>query len=222
MNVIAVSQMNVIIQLNVFEAIMDLLLVNPVFLLGIVFIGIALIILFRKNGTIPKFRTSIASFVMYYYLCIMLSHVVGIPTLYEYIRLTRLGESFFNPNISLVPFCDGFSLSFILNIFLFIPLGFLCPLISKTFERAKNTFFIGLGLSLFIEIAQLFTLYRATDINDLLTNVIGTLIGYLFFRLVEELRLVKLYSNPECKEKDYTVYMPIVIIMIACILGFFS
>ncbi len=113
-------------------------------------------------------------------------------------------------------------MSFILNIFLFIPLGFLCPLISKTFERARNTLFIGFGLSLFIEMIQLFTLYRATDIDDLLTNVTGTMLGYLCFRLIAKLRIVILHSNDRTEERDYTVYIPIVIMIVTVVLGFFS
>ncbi|MRT18404.1 VanZ family protein, partial [Vitellibacter sp. q18] len=109
-----------------------------------------------------------------------------------------------NPNINLIPFSDGFSLSFILNILLFVPLGFLCPLISKTFERLRNTFLIGFGLSLFIETIQLFTLHRATDIDDLLTNVIGTIIGYFCFKLIAKLRIVKLHSDDDSMEQDYT------------------
>ena len=93
---------------------------------------------------------------------------------------------------------------------------------SKTFERARNTFFIGFGFSLFIEIVQLFTLYRATDIDDLLTNVIGTMIGYLCFRLIAKLRIVKLHSNDRTAERDYTVYIPIVIMIVTVVLGFFS
>ena len=87
-----------------------------------------LIIIFKKNKTISKIRISILFLVFYYYLCVMLTNIVGIPTLSEYIRLSRLGEAFFNPNINLIPFSDGFSLSFILNIFLFVPLGFYAPL----------------------------------------------------------------------------------------------
>lgn len=222
MDVVSSSQSSVEIQIGLFDTIIDLLLIKPIFLLGIIFIGILLVVIFRKDSSIPKVRTSILSLVMYYYLCVMLTHIIGIPTLSEYERLSRLGEAFFNPNINLIPFSDGFSLSFILNIFLFIPLGFLCPLICKTFERARNTLFIGFGLSLFIEIIQLFTLYRATDIDDILTNVIGTMVGYLCFRLIAKLRIVKLHSNNRIEERDYTVYILIVIMIVTVVLGFFS
>lgn len=222
MDVVSSSQSSTEIQIGLFESIIDLLLIEPFLLLGIVLIGILLIVIFRKGSSIPKVKTSILSLAFYYYLCIMLTHIVGIPTLSEFIRLSRLGEAFFNPNINVIPLSAGMGLGFILNIFLFIPLGFLCPLMSKTLERAGNTFFIGLGLSLFIEIVQLFTLYRATDIDDLITNVIGAMIGYLCFRLIAKLRIVKLHSSLKAVERDYTVYIPIAIIIVAFILSFFS
>lgn len=222
METVTNNRSGVEIQLSLFEAIKDLLLINPIFLLGIILIGIFLVVIFKKNSDIPKVKTSILSLAMYYYLCLTLSHIVGIPTFSEYIRLSQLGETFFNPNINLIPFSDGFSLSFILNIFLFIPFGFLCPLISKSYERIRNTFLIGMGLSFFIEIVQLFTLYRATDINDLLTNGIGTILGYLCFRLITRFRIVKRSSKGNSIKKDYTVYIPFIIILVTFVLGFFS
>lgn len=222
MNSVSTTQSDGSLQLGLFDAIKDLLFVNPVFLLGIFVICIMLIIIFKKNRTISKARISILSLVFYYYLCVMLTKIVGIPTLKEYLRLSRLGESFFNPNINLIPFSDGFSLGFILNIFLFIPLGFLCPLISKNYQHIKNTFFIGLGLSLSIEIVQLFTLYRATDIDDLLTNIAGTLIGYLCFKFIQKLTATKFPSKNEVAESYYMQYIPVIIIVTTFILGFFS
>lgn len=222
MNSVSTTQSNSSVQLGLFDAIKDLLFVNPVSLLGIIVICVMLIIIFKKNRTISKARISILSLVFYYYLCVMLTKIVGIPTLKEYIRLSRLGESFFNPNINLIPFSDGFSLGFILNIFLFIPLGFLCPLMSKYYQHIKNTLFIGLGLSLSIEIVQLFTPYRATDIDDLITNVVGTLIGYLCFKLIQKLAATTFPSKTDITEPHYMRYIPIIIIAINFILGFFS
>ena len=222
LNSVSSNQSDVSIQQGLFDAIKDLLVVNPIFLLGIIVICVMLIIIFKKNKTISKIRISILFLVFYYYLCVMLTNIVGIPTLSEYIRLSRLGEAFFNPNINLIPFSDGFSLSFILNIFLFVPLGFLCPLISKIYQSIKNTLLIGCGLSFTIEIVQLFTLYRATDINDLITNIVGTLIGYFCFRFTHKLVITKSHSISDYKEPYYMRYMPIVIIVTTFILGFFS
>ena len=220
MNSIPDTQTNV--QLGLFDAIKDLLFVDPVFFLGILVIGVILILIFRRSRTIPKIRTSLLLLVFYYYLCVMLTKIVGIPTFKEYIRLSGLGEAFFHPNINLIPFHDGFSLGFLLNILLFVPLGFLCPLISKHYRSIKNTFFIGLGLSVAIEVVQLFTLYRATDIDDLITNVVGTLIGYFCFRLAHKLVINKSHSVNNFREPHFMRYVPGVIIITTFILGFFS
>ena len=109
MNSVSSNQSVVSSQQGLFDAIKDLLFVNPIFLFGIIVICVMVIIIFKKNRTIPKTRISILLLVFYYYLCVMLTNIVGIPTLSEYIRLSRLGEAFFNPNINLIPFSDGFS-----------------------------------------------------------------------------------------------------------------
>ena len=210
------------IQISLFDAIIDMLLPKPIFLFGVVIIGALLVMLFKKSNGIPKVKTSLASLIMYYYLCLLLINIVGIPTLSEFIRLSQLGETFFNPTVNLLPFSDGLSLSFILNIFLFMPLGFLCPIISRTYERARNIILLGFGLSLFVEITQLFTLYRVTDINDLLTNVVGTIIGYYCFKLIAKFKIVKLYGNQQSAAKDFSAYLPVVIVAVAFVLGFFS
>lgn len=218
----SINQSVEVIQLGLMESIKALLFIEPIFLLGIILIGIYLFWIFMKDKTIPKCKTCIVSFIMYYYLCVMLVNIVGIPTLAEYKRLLQVGETFFNPNVNTIPFSDGLNLSFILNVFLFIPLGFLCPLISKCYNRARNIFLIGLGLSFFIEIIQLFTLYRVTDINDLITNVLGTILGYFCFKLISKLQIAQHYSEDTHIKRDYTVYIPIVIMVITFLLGFFS
>ena len=227
MNSVSNTQSDVSVQLGLFDAIKDLLFVHPVFLLGFIVICGMLILIFKKNEKnrrIPKIRIWIVSVLLYYYLCVMLTNIVGIPTLSEYTRLTELGESFFNPNINLIPFSEGFSLGFILNIFLFIPLGFLCPFISKRYQSVKNIFLLGCGLSFTIEMVQLFTLCRATDIDDLIANVAGALVGYGCFRVIHKLVMAKSRSGSmrNFEEPHFMRYVPIVIIIISFILGFFS
>ena len=221
MNTVLSTQSGASVQLELFDAIKDLLVINPTSLLGLLVICVMLVMIFKKNKTIPKIRTTILLVVFYYYLCVMLTKIVGIPTLSEYIRLLELGESFFNPNINIIPFSDGFSLGFIFNIFLFIPLGFLCPFISKSYKSIKSIFVIGCGLSFTIEITQLFTLWRATDIDDLIANTVGALVGYFCFKIINKLiartRLINDFEEP-----PYMKYVPVVIIIITFILGFFS
>ncbi len=221
MNSVSGNPSEVSMQLGLLDAVKDLLSVNPIFVIGAIGICVMLILIFRKNRAVPKGRIAMASLVLYYYLCVMLTNIVGIPTLGEYRRLTGLGETFFHPNINLIPFADGFSLSFVLNVFLFLPLGFLCPVISERYQRIKNIFFTGLGLSLTIEIVQLFTLYRATDIDDLITNTVGALVGYGCFKLIHRMA-AKPHPVREFQEPRVLRDLPVAIIAMTFVLGFFS
>ena len=65
-----------------------------------------------------------------------------------------------------------------LNVLLFVPFGFFLPVLWKEFRNAKKVFIAGFAMTSFIEIAQIFT-GRTTDINDIITNIAVTLIGYL-------------------------------------------
>ena len=96
--------------------------------------------------------------------------VVGLPNI-TYVR--------FEANINLVPFldlCNDLSAAF-LNVILFLPLGLLSVLLWKPFRSFRYNLILCFCLSLSIEIFQLFT-FRATDVNDLITNTLGGLIGW--------------------------------------------
>ncbi len=72
----------------------------------------------------------------------------------------------------------------ILNIIAFLPLGFLLPIFCGKFRSFCSALTLGLACSLFLELAQMFT-YRLSDINDLITNTLGAVLGY---RLAEPIR----------------------------------
>ena len=69
----------------------------------------------------------------------------------------------------------------VLNVVLFVPAGIFLPLLWKEFQRLRNTAVFGLVLSLGIEILQLFT-FRLTDVDDLIMNTAGSMLGYLIAR----------------------------------------
>ena len=48
-----------------------------------------------------------------------------------------------------------------------------------------KTVFVGLLTSLTIELLQIFT-FRATDVNDLMTNTLGAFIGYFFGLMIRK------------------------------------
>ncbi len=119
--------------------------------------------------------------------------ITGIP------RINNLTIDF---SVNIIPIIDMFSglKATVLNIILFIPLGFLLPMIWSAFRSAKKTIFFGLGLSAAIEISQIFT-YRSTDIDDLITNTIGTLLGYLIARTINDKSSKKLFLDDERQSK---------------------
>ena len=73
------------------------------------------------------------------------------------------------------------------NVVLFVPLGFLLPLLSTRYRRFALTAAVGLAVSLGIELVQfalLLTLIarRSVDVDDVILNVTGACLGYLVWR----------------------------------------
>lgn len=79
------------------------------------------------------------------------------------------------------------------NIAMFIPFGFLLPLLSERARRFKRSALIVLAAAVGVELAQLLIglclgyLYRCVDVNDVILNFIGGLLGYLAFLGVSRL-----------------------------------
>ncbi|MBM6829100.1 VanZ family protein [Anaerotignum lactatifermentans] len=73
---------------------------------------------------------------------------------------------------------------YVLNIILFLPLGFLAPLLWASWRQERKVMLLGFGVSALIEILQMFC-GRTTDVDDLLMNTMGAVLGYLFFCWVQ-------------------------------------
>ncbi len=102
----------------------------------------------------------------------------------------------FKPNINLIPFdfgyCDPRGLELCIreiyqNILLTIPFGFGVNFIARI--KPKNIFWLALVVGFTFEFVQLVislllrSPFRAVDINDLILNAIGVLLGYGIFRI---------------------------------------
>ena len=70
----------------------------------------------------------------------------------------------------------------LLNIILFMPLGFLLPYIWPKLNAWK-TILIGFGCSLCVETTQYLAHWGCLDVDDLFNNTLGTCIGYLCWAL---------------------------------------
>lgn len=67
------------------------------------------------------------------------------------------------------------------NILLFIPFGFISPCAFKVFRKPHFCLFAGFFSSLSIELLQLLTRRGFFQIDDIITNTLGMMIGYILF-----------------------------------------
>ena len=73
------------------------------------------------------------------------------------------------------------------NILLFIPLGFLLPLLVKRFRNIFLIVLVGFLLSVFYECTQLLTGIGIFDVDDMLLNTFGTLVGAVIFHILKKI-----------------------------------
>ncbi len=73
------------------------------------------------------------------------------------------------------------------NTTMFIPLGIVWPSVYKGLNTHKKVISAGIGVSLCIEILQLPFYDRVSDIDDLLLNSFGFIIGYLLYLLAKQI-----------------------------------
>ena len=69
------------------------------------------------------------------------------------------------------------------NVCVFIPFGIFLP---KLFKRCRNMLLVtllSLELSLVVEVIQLMTRVGSFDVDDLLLNTIGGMLGYLIYKI---------------------------------------
>ena len=94
--------------------------------------------------------------------------------------------SIFPPRINLIPLVYLFDyqirrealINVIGNTAMFIPIGIIWPSVLRSLDTPWKVICAGIGFSLFIEILQLPFFDRVSDIDDLLLNSLGFLLGY--------------------------------------------
>ena len=107
-------------------------------------------------------------------------YFTGSGTVYD---IRQYGLSAMALELNLIPFSAGpiDSVGYMLNVVLFMPLGFVLPLLWPKEDRFWKILFAGVAFSLLIEMSQLLNL-RSTDIDDLLLNTLGAVIGFALYR----------------------------------------
>lgn len=155
----------------------------PAFLLFLCYMVLVTVI--RKKYHFGQFIL-IISFAVYF-MCMI--HLVFFPievNIGEYANLTPWYKS-----INFIPVLTIDVPTFILNIIMLAPFGMYLPLLSTKYQSVKKVAFMGLYISLSFEVTQLLIRIilgngRSTDINDLIANTLGTVIGFLIIRKISK------------------------------------
>lgn len=133
----------------------------------------------RKSGEKANWLCCLIQYAFLSYLIFVLA-IGGVTGILFFLQ----NPSYFRAStitVNIIPFVDFFSnpIQYFANILLFIPFGLLFPLLSPQ-NQLRSTLLSGIIFSSSIEILQAFSL-RTPDINDILMNALGTLIGYYLF-----------------------------------------
>lgn len=75
------------------------------------------------------------------------------------------------------------------NVVGFMPFGFILPIVSRRGRKWYNAFLLGFFLSLCIETTQLVFKVGSFDVDDLLLNTIGGILGFICYRIVQKIRI---------------------------------
>lgn len=160
-----------------------------------------------KHGKNIEDRTSyfigISIFIVYLHLVFSVTGFGSIWDIGRYDTLIRREE------INFALFQSEGIMVYVLNILMLVPLGFLLPTIWKQYRDPLKVLLVGFSLSLLIEISQLFN-RRNSDVNDLLMNTIGAIIGYFIW-----LGVKSLFKTTDMKDTTYSSYEAIFYITLA-------
>lgn len=122
------------------------------------------------------------------------------------------------PNVNIVPMKDIIILmrsqlinivikNVVGNIILFIPLGFFVPIIYRNMNRFNYMLLLGLCFSIFIEITQFIIDYltkypnHTSDVNDVILNIIGLILGFIIQRGIRKVSFMANYINNNVANK---------------------
>jgi len=155
-------------------------------LVGIAALGIALTILWIKGK----------SFSYLFFFSIFWIYLMGVVSLVAFSFPIGYPNLDFKPSVNLIPLKFGDCSYIILcftniyqNILLTAPLGFGISFIAQI--KPRHIYWLALAVGLALEIIQLIisllvrSPFRAVDINDLLLNALGVLLGYIIFRIFD-------------------------------------
>jgi glycopeptide antibiotics resistance protein len=78
---------------------------------------------------------------------------------------------------------ESFTVNILGNIIAFAPFGFLLPLLNEKYRRFFYVTFISILFSLSIELVQMLMKVGIFDVDDILLNSLGGILGYLLYKV---------------------------------------
>ncbi|MFX3618702.1 MAG: VanZ family protein [Sporolactobacillus sp.] len=178
------------------------------------------ILIQKKRSRFNFRRYSIQTVFIYYIVTVISLTFFPMPMVTRW-SASLHGFSEFNQRDNLIPFHSIFDILFhsvdievILkqiggNILLMLPFGFLLPIVSKKYGKSLKMLMTIASFSLGIELGQALLgfiigiIYRSTDIDDIVLNVAGGMLGLTLIKLAGRLLPV---NKAKMSEKDLLMH----------------
>lgn len=152
------------------------------------------IYLLKKKGELKYCREVLVNLFFVYILMVIIMVLFPVEIIFD------RSEILYNNRVNFIPVVKAFDLfnggqgiswdvafkNIFGNLMLLFPLGVVLPALFKKFNRLSVIAFIGFIVSLSIETLQylesfISESYRISDIDDVILNTIGVVLGYMFF-----------------------------------------
>lgn len=161
---------------------------------GLIFLSVCYVpVYFILRKRIPFMRQ-----IPYFLLGVCVLVICTATFLQSVVFLLLDGESIFVTHhmLNLIPFkfivgtwemgAQGQITQSIANILMFMPLGFILPIAVQKARTWRKVLVCVMGFSFFIEFVQFF-IGRSADIDDLMLNTLGGMLGYFIFTFLSKL-----------------------------------
>lgn len=110
------------------------------------------------------------------------------------------------------------------NILLFVPLGFFIPLLFSKKNKISSVALYGACTSILIEAIQLITSNNLTDIDDVIFNTLGAILGFFTYNLLNKTKLRELMKKVRSEFSGNLIVLGIkpigsmLLLMLVCII----
>ena len=107
---------------------------------------------------------------------------------------------------------------FLLNIVMFVPLGFLLPIVFKKLRSWRGVLMVSFIFTVATELLQLLS-YRGTDIDDVIANTLGGLCGFALYLVL--VGLMHILCHREIAVEKYRLKLLVGIVLLVLVMGIF-